>query len=142
MARRRIQPSSIALPWERQTTRARDVLGDGRWRRVVGVVVLVFAALTIHRSIDTRRRVMATHEALDEVRRAVGRFRADMGRCPMTMNELVHPARRAARYLAEAPVDGWGRPLWVRCPGRYDPEGVDVVSAGPSGNFLVDDNIQ
>jgi hypothetical protein len=57
------------------------------------------------------------------------------------MTELVHPPRSGVRYLDEEPLDAWGQPLWVRCPGRYDEDDADVVSAGPSGNFLNDDNI-
>jgi hypothetical protein len=43
--------------------------------------------------------------------------------------------------LRRAPTDGWGRRLFLRCPGRFDPDSVDVVSAGPSGDFFVDDNV-
>ncbi len=142
MARRRHTPSTIALPWERQGARARDVLADGRWRRAAFACLLLLSAVGVYRSAAHRHRVMRTLDALAVTRRAVGRFRQDMGRCPVTMTELVHPARGGSHGLEAAPVDGWGRPLWVRCPGRYDPEDVDVVSAGPSGNFLVDDNIQ
>jgi hypothetical protein len=30
----------------------------------------------------------------------------------------------------------------VRCPGAADPETIDVVSAGPSGDFFADDNVE
>jgi hypothetical protein len=28
----------------------------------------------------------------------------------------------------------------MRCPGLDDPDGADVISAGPSGSLAVDDN--
>jgi hypothetical protein len=84
----------------------------------------------------------ATRQTIDDVHRAIDAFRLDYGRCPTTMRELVHPPRTGAYYLEDEPVDAWGNRLWVRCPARYDAEGADVVSAGPSGNFLDADNVQ
>jgi len=68
-------------------------------------------------------------------------FRAEVGRCPHSTVELVHPPRAAAQYLTEVPSDGWGRPLHVRCPGRLPGDPADVVSGGPSGSFSIDDSI-
>lgn len=141
MARRRVI-SSLALPWERQGSRLRDSLSGVRWRVLAGVLALAAIGWAIWGSAAERERERRTHEVIAETRRALAQFREDVGRCPHTIRELVHPVRAGARYLREEPVDGWGNPLWVRCPGRYDPDGVDVVSAGPSGNFLVDDNVQ
>ena len=142
VARRRITVASLALPWERQSSRLRDLLRSGRWRWVLGAVALAVVTAAIWQSADARERVRRTREGIAQVRRALVQFRLDVGRCPSSMRELVHPPRTGSRYLSEMPVDGWGHPLWVRCPGRYDPEDADVVSAGPSGNFLIDDNIQ
>ena len=120
----------------------RDLVLGGRWRWALAVLGAVAIGWMVWRSADERERERETREVIAEVRRAIAQFREDMGRCPHSMRELVHPGRSSARYLRSEPTDGWGNPLWVRCPGRYDPDGVDVVSAGPSGNFLVDDNIQ
>ena len=114
-------------------------------RRVAGVAATAVGVVVvggIWQSVDAREREHETRAVIADVRRAVGQFQEDMGRCPYNLRELVRPARTGVRYLQELPVDGWGNPLWVRCPGRYDPEGLDVVSAGPSGNLLADDNIQ
>lgn len=142
MPRRSRTTSSLALPWERQGSRLRELIAGGQWRRVLVALVVAVIGWGIWQSADARARVRRTHEVIAETRRALSQFREDMGRCPHTMRELVHPARAGTHYLHEEPVDGWGHPLWVRCPGRYDPGGVDVVSAGPSGSFLVDDNVQ
>jgi hypothetical protein len=64
-----------------------------------------------------------------------------MGRCPRSTFELVHPPKTGAHYLDAVPTDGWGRPLHIRCPG-YDKRDVAlIVSAGPSGSLLADDNL-
>jgi general secretion pathway protein G len=36
-------------------------------------------------------------------------------------------------YLAEVPLDAWGRVLRLTCPGRKDPQAFDVSSDGPDG---------
>jgi hypothetical protein len=142
MARRRTTPS-LALPWERQGgSRVRELVSGGQWRWVVLGVAVLWLGSAVWDSAEERERVRRTREVISETRHALADFREDVGRCPNSIGELVHPPRASVRYLREEPRDGWGNPLWVRCPGRYDPEGVDVVSAGPSGNFLVDDNLQ
>lgn len=141
MPRRRVI-SSLALPWERQGSRLRELFSSGRWRLVIALVVMAGIGWGIWGSVAERERLRRTREVIAETRRALSQFREDVGRCPHSVRELAHPTRAGARYLRDEPVDGWGNPLWVRCPGRYDPDGVDVVSAGPSGSFLVDDNVQ
>lgn len=142
MARRRGTISSLALPWERQGSWSRELISPARFRMAIAALVGCAIAWAIFVSVDEREKVRHTREVIAETRRALAQFREDMGRCPHALRELVSPARAGARYLREEPLDAWGNPLWVRCPGRYDLDGVDVVSAGPSGNFLVDDNIQ
>jgi hypothetical protein len=141
-ARSRTPLPSIALPWERRGTPLRALVAGGRWRWWIAAFVASAIGLGIWQSAEERRRERVTRQVIAETRRALALFREEVGRCPHSFRELLHPARAGRRYLREMPVDGWGRPLWVRCPGRYDPDDFDVVSAGPSGNFLVDDNIQ
>ena len=59
----------------------------------------------------------------------------------MASVELVHPPKAGAHYLNELPVDGWGRPLYVRCPGSTSHDVAEVISAGPSGSFMQDDHV-
>jgi type II secretory pathway pseudopilin PulG len=142
MARRRSGGRSIALPWERRGAWIRELLAGRRWKVMLLVVVGAAALLIVAHRAEQRQRQRETRTAIAEIKRSIAAFRADMGRCPHTLHELMHPPRSGRRYLRQLPVDGWGNAFWVRCPGRYDPEGADVVSAGPSGNFLVDDNFQ
>lgn len=133
---------SIVLPWERSSGWLRQLVGGRRWKAALFILIGALIAVGIGYSARHRARVRDTRGTIGEVKRAIGAFRADMGRCPSSIYELIHPPRADRSYLREVPVDGWGRALWVRCPGRYDPDGSDVMSAGPSGSFLVDDNLQ
>ncbi len=138
---RRSSSTNVTLPWERRGTLFRQLLRGPRWKVGLAALALVgLAALTVETAAE-RSRLRETRAAIAEAHRAIALFRAQVGRCPRSTTELVHPPRSRTRYLREVPKDGWGRPLWLRCPGHDDPDGEDVLSAGPSGSFLVDDNI-
>ena len=140
MLKSRRSKRSIVLPWERSTNLFGGVLAVRQWRTIAFFGLVLGSLLLLWHSADVDARVRATRSAEGDVRRAVLEFRSDMGRCPHSTVELVHPPRTSTKYLSELPLDGWGRPLWVRCPAHDDPDGVDVISAGPSGNFFLDDN--
>jgi hypothetical protein len=53
---------------------------------------------------------------------------------------LAHPPRSGVNYLSEVPDDAWGRDLYFSCSGAESPE-IEVLSAGPNGSFLDDDNV-
>jgi hypothetical protein len=118
------------------------VFSGSRWRAALIALTLVLAVGTLARAAQERDRVRLTRVAIAQVHDAVARFRAEVGRCPRSMGELAHPPRGGSHYLRETPLDGWGRPLILRCPGLDDPDGEDVISAGPSGSLIVDDNMK
>ncbi len=132
----------VSLPWERRGAWVREVLAGSRWKTLLVALLIAGAAALTWRAADQRAKVRETRVAIAEVRRAIDGFRTDVGRCPRSMVELIHPPRAGRRYLRDMPRDGWDRPLWVRCPSRANPNEADVLSAGPSGSFFVDDNIQ
>ncbi len=140
MARSR-KGRGISLPWEQRGVWARQVLAGPRWKVALLVLLLLLGAWGVARAAMDQAHLRETRAAIAEVHRAIESFRADLGRCPRSTQELVDPPRPGRGYLREIPTDGWGRRLWVRCPGRDDPAGADVVSAGPSGSFFVDDNV-
>ncbi|MBK8170095.1 MAG: type II secretion system protein GspG [Sandaracinaceae bacterium] len=142
MARRAKSQSSISLPWERRSAWFSGLFAQGRWRVMLLIGFLLFVVYSVWSISDRNARTRATRSAIAEVQRAIARFRTDLGRCPHSTVELVHPPRTGVRYLTELPTDGWGKALWIQCPGHWDAEEVDVVSAGPSGSFVDDDNIQ
>lgn len=139
--RRKRKQSSVKLPWEQRTGWLR-LFGGSRVALVAVGVTLVVLGVMFSRVADARNKRLATRDTIAEVHRAVGRFRAGVGRCPRSMVELLHPPRARTTYLREIPKDAWGNPIRVRCPGGSDPDTADVLSSGPSGDFLIDDNVQ
>lgn len=140
MGRRRQRPR-VSLPWERRGGRWRGVLNNTRWQTLLGLVVLIVLATGFTRYARRRVQVRDTQVAIAQVKQAIDRFQADVGRCPSSNMELLHPPLSQKHYLDSMPKDGWGRTLSVRCPGYFEAE-AEVISAGPSGSLLKDDNIQ
>lgn len=134
--RRREHPSSVIFHWER-----RSVIPEwAQVRRVGPLVVFALVALTLWSlgEVSTRRRrIEATRAAIASVERAVESFRADHGRCPSGIAELVSPPQRSElspHYLVVARTDGWGHALELTCPGQRRPGSADVRSQGiPDG---------
>lgn len=140
MARRRHR-ERVSLPWEGRGPRWRGLFSDTRWKAVAGLLVVAAFAMAFTRYARHRIRVRDTQVAIAQVKQAMARFRDDVGRCPKSETELLHPPLSQKHYLDSMPMDGWGRPLSIRCPGYFEDE-AEVISAGPSGSFLKDDNIQ
>lgn len=131
----------ILLPWERSSIRFTELLSSQRWKALLLTALALGSLLAVWNVAQHRYRMRVTQTAIAEAQRAVAAFRADMGRCPRSTVELVHPPRAGARYLSKIPDDGWGRTLYIRCPSRTDFNSADVISAGPSGNFFSEKNI-
>ena len=143
MAKGRRESTSIALPWESRGMWLRDAVTGPRARLIPVAAALLLCVWAGASLAIEEQAIQDTRRTVNDVHRAIDAFRLDYGRCPTTMRELVHPPRTgAADYLGREPVDAWDNPLWVRCPARYDEGAADVVSAGPSGNFLDADNVQ
>ena len=125
---RRRPDSRVFFPWERK----RGVLGAiGRARAklvVVAVALLLFVFFVRHRE-EHAAAVRDTRAKITTAERAIASYRADHGgKCPESFREIT-----SGGYAHDAPVDAWGRPLRVTCPGLRDPQGIDVSSDGPDG---------
>ncbi len=138
---RRGRRAQLLLPWEQRHSGVRLFAGRFRWRFVFLTFVAVFLTIALYRQADMRHRVRITRLAIAEVHTAITTFRLRMERCPRSTRELLAPPVDIQIALTTLPKDGWDRDLWVRCPGHWDKDEADVVSAGPSGSFFVDDNI-
>lgn len=134
--KRRDRPRTVVFHWERRAL-IPEWMHVRHARSVVMLAVAVGVVASLSAVASRRRRIEATRAAIASVQRAVETFRADHGRCPTGVAELVHPpqvAERSARYLAELRADGWGRPLEFSCPGLRHPGSADVRSQGiPEG---------
>jgi general secretion pathway protein G len=127
MARRARVPG-VFFPWERRRGFF-GAIGRARARLLVGGLLLLSLLWFVHRREENAAAVRATRATLTTAWQAVARYRADhSGGCPKTTGELL-----AGGYVRELPVDAWGRPLRLVCPGRKDPLGFDLSSDGPDG---------
>ena len=126
------------------------VLGDKKRRRSIGkmgrrlrwMVIALVAAGCVGWSLETmeeQTRVRQAQVDISRIGHAARLFRADFGRCPVDVDELVEPPEGTS-YLSGA-RDPWGRKYEIECPARLDPGGVDVVSGGPDGDRTGADNI-
>lgn len=86
----------------------------------------------------TRIGVRSTRATLLVVREGLNAYRADNDwRCPPSLDALKQQG-----YIGVDPVDAWGRPLVLTCPGRRHPQGYDLVSYGPTGDMRGLDRIE
>ena len=131
----------MSLPWERRGGRLRGILRNTRWQALLALVALAVLTTGFTRYARHRVRVRDTQVAIAHVKQAIDRFRTDVWRCPRSDTELLHPPLSQKHYLDSIPKDGWGRPLSIRCQGYFEQE-AEVISAGPSGSLVKDDNIQ
>ena len=127
MPRRRPE-SRVFFPWERKRGTL-GLLGRTRARIVIGVILGVLAIVLLRRREERLASIRATRATITTAGRAIASYRADHGgNCPRELAELVNGG-----YASDAPIDAWGRPLHLECPGRRDPRGFDLSSDGPDG---------
>ncbi|MBX3233665.1 MAG: type II secretion system protein GspG [Labilithrix sp.] len=124
------RPSAVKVffPWERRRG-VFGVLGRARVRVVAVALVLVALIVWIRGREERSAGIRATRASITTMYRAVWAYRADHdNQCPHELNELV-----AQGYSHDVPLDAWGRPLRLTCPGRRDPRGFEITSDGPDG---------
>jgi general secretion pathway protein G len=124
----RSRESKVFFPWERRRGLF-GVLGRARVRLVAAVVVALLLIVWIRAREEHAAGVRATRATITTAHDSVAAYRADhSGACPKEWSEMV-----IGGYAAEVPIDAWGRPLRLTCPGRRDPKGFDLASDGPDG---------
>ena len=120
--------SRVFFPWERRRGLF-GALGRARVRLVLAVALAVAAIVWIRGREEHAAGVRATRAAITGAFFAVSAYRADHdGACPHQLAELV-----TGGYAQDVPIDAWGRPLRLTCPGRRDPQGFEIASDGPDG---------
>ncbi|MBX3223927.1 MAG: type II secretion system protein GspG [Labilithrix sp.] len=125
---KRQRASKVFFPWERRRG-VFGVIGRARVRIVFGVAVALAVVLWIRAREERSAGVRATRASITTMHRAVASYRADhAGACPKELGELV-----VGGYSRDVPLDAWGRPLRLTCPGRRDPLGFEISSDGPDG---------
>jgi len=120
--------SKVFFPWERRRG-VFGVLGRARVRVVAVALVLILFIIWIRGREERSAGIRATRASITTMYRAVSAYRADhANQCPHELTELV-----AQGYSHDVPLDAWGRPLRLTCPGRKDPRGFEITSDGPDG---------
>jgi general secretion pathway protein G len=128
MLRRPTESRRVFFPWEKKRG-ALGVLGRARARLVIAAGLVLFCLLAVRHREEKLASIRATRASIDVADRSVLSYRADhAGACPRELGELV-----AGGYARDLPLDAWGRPLRLTCPGLRDPRGFDVSSDGPDG---------
>jgi len=130
VARRRQRETTIWFPWERGGGILR---GRGMARAKLVALALGMATLLLLLGARERRKtgVRSTMATIGVVRAGLDAYRADHERkCPPSLDAL-----KAESYIEIDPIDAWGRPLRLVCPGQKDPEGYDLTSDGPDGEI-------
>lgn len=126
MKRRR--PSKVFFPWERRRGLF-GAIGRARSRVILGILTVVVVVAWIRGREEKAAGIRATRASITTMQRAVASYRAEhSGTCPRELTELI-----TGGYARDIPVDAWGRPLRLTCPGRQDPQGFEIASDGPDG---------
>jgi general secretion pathway protein G len=128
--RKRPREQTIFFPWER----AQGFFGRrgvARAKPFAAALVMVIVLVLLGARERRRTGVRATRATLGVVASAIDAYRADHERkCPDRLDALTTEG-----YLAIDPVDAWGRPLRLVCPGRKNPDSYDLMSDGPDGQI-------
>ena len=126
MARKRSADRSIFFPWERRRS---IFAGVGRAKPLAAALGMAAVLLLFGVKESSASGERSTRATLGVVGRAVDAWRADHERgCPPSLATLKEQG-----YLAVEPIDAWGRPLRLLCPGFSNPRGYDLMSDGPDG---------
>ena len=125
---RRRGESKVFFPWERRGGVV-GVAARARMRLVLAGALLLALVVWVRGREEKAAGVRATRATITTAQRAIAAFRADhAGACPRELAEVV-----SGGYARDVPVDAWGRPLRLTCPGRRDPLGFELSSDGPDG---------
>jgi general secretion pathway protein G len=96
--------------------------------------------------VTAEKRVTVTQ--IGAFKDALNMFEVDNGHYPKGkngLNDLVVKPRDASadwhQYLEKIPLDPWGNPYVYECPGRHNPNGFDITSAGPDKQLGTEDDI-
>lgn len=89
---------------------------------------------------DDATKVAAARAQLDELGSAWSSYSFAVGRCPQSVDDLVHPPV-GAPLIAAAPVDPWGQPI-AFMPASEENSTPQLVSAGPDGELLTSDDLK
>ncbi|MBN2524826.1 MAG: type II secretion system protein GspG [Deltaproteobacteria bacterium] len=112
-------------------------------RRVRAISILMSLLLFVGWStgwLSNKRRVRQAQLDISRIAHAARLFRADFGRCPQNLEELIAPPE-GTPYLREV-KDPWGSAYVLHCPSMVDSDDVDVFSPGPDKEASGEDDVK
>jgi general secretion pathway protein G len=113
-------------------------------------ILALLAGLVLPKLVGTRKtaEIKTTVTQIGAFKEALNMFEVDNGHYPKGkngLNDLVVKPRDASsdwhQYLDNVPLDPWQHPYIYECPGRHNPNGFDLSSAGPDGQPGNEDDI-
>jgi general secretion pathway protein G len=115
---------------------------------LVVVIIGILAALVIPRiagSGERARNITAGADINGGIKSALGNFEVDMGSYPHSLQDLVTAPGNSKNwhgpYLDKLPIDPWGNPYIYYFPGKHNPAGYDLLSAGFDAKEGTDDDV-
>lgn len=117
------------------------------WSLFLGILLLgYFLVAPRCASVGKQSPVVAAFADIKGgVKSAIGQYKVDNGSYPKSLQDLVQKPRNATNwhgpYLDKIPVDPWGNTYFYDCPGKHNPDGYDLFSAGPDGRIGTEDDI-
>jgi general secretion pathway protein G len=118
---------------------------------LVLVILGILAALVLPKFTGRteQARVTAAQTQISTFGTALDAFEVDTGSYPRGQDGLVQllvqPADvtgwRGPYLKSDIPLDPWGHPYAYEFPGKLNPSGYDIRSAGPDGQFGTADDI-
>ena len=116
---------------------------------LVVTILGILAAIVLPKVMGTgdRARIQATKTQLGAFKTALDMFEVDNGHYPRGKNgldDLVRQPKDASnwhQYMDKIPLDPWNNKYLYEFPGRHNPNGFDLMSAGPDGRAGTEDDI-
>jgi general secretion pathway protein G len=106
---------------------------------VLAIMGLIVTAVSIKVFSQLKKaKVQTAKIGVNKIAQATARSMAGGGTgCPKGIDDLI-----AQGELSKNDVkDPWGTPFVFKCPGTQDPDGADVISAGPDKQLGTEDDI-
>jgi general secretion pathway protein G len=107
---------------------------------LVVAIIGILAGLVIPRIVGRAQDARITRVQADikgGVKSAIDMFEVDNGYYPSSLQDMIQKPRNAGNWHgpyfenSQLPVDPWGHPYLYACPGKHNPTGYDLWSAGP-----------
>ncbi len=117
---------------------------------LVVAIISILAALVIPKIAGKSEQARETAVRADirgGIKSALDQYDVDNGFYPSSLQDLLQQPRNAKNWHGPyldppvLPVDPWQNPYLYMYPGKHNPTGYDLWSAGPDGKSGTDDDI-